>query len=195
MIKLYTNKEYSAMAVKANTEGKKLIKAQEERMFPYEVSEYEKKIIQIPIYGDDGEIIGYEDKEVDDLDKPVMVEETDPESGEVVLLHKHHTEYSTDIVEYLQIIAPSEEEKKERLNKLSLTKREVFLALYKDKGITPEQLKAQITTPEALIEFEYANEYFRGNPLIDLIGQALGYTSEQLDYLFENKEIPNDSVV
>lgn len=89
----------------------------------------------------------------------------------------------------------TEEEKqyqeKERINQLSLTKREVFLALYKDKGITPEQIKSQITSPEALIEFEYANDYYRGNPLIDLIGQKLGYTSEQLDYLFEHKELKN----
>lgn len=86
-----------------------------------------------------------------------------------------------------------EEQKRKRreyLDGLSLTKREVFLALYKDKGITPEQIKAQITNPEVLIEFEYANDYFRGNPLINLIGQSLGYTSEQLDYLFENKELP-----
>lgn len=80
------------------------------------------------------------------------------------------------------------QKKRERINNLSLTKREVFLALYRDKGITPEQIKLQIKDQEALIEFEYANDYFRGNPLIELIGKSLGYTSEQLDYLFENKE-------
>lgn len=81
------------------------------------------------------------------------------------------------------------EEKLKEENKamLSLTKREVFLALYRDKGITPEQIKSQITDTEALIEFEYADKYYRYNPLIDTIGHQLGYTSEQLDYLFENK--------
>ena len=79
---------------------------------------------------------------------------------------------------------------KERINLLSLTKREVFLALYKAKGITPDMVKAQITDPKQLIEFEYANEYFRGNPLIDLIGEKLGYTTDELDYLFLNKELP-----
>jgi hypothetical protein len=79
---------------------------------------------------------------------------------------------------------------RDRLNQLSLTKREVFLALYNDKGITPEQLKSQIQNPQALIEFEYATDYYRGNPLIDTIGQMLGYTTEQLDYLFENGELP-----
>ena len=84
-----------------------------------------------------------------------------------------------------------EEREKERIKRLSLTKREVFLALYKDKGITPEQLKAQIQDPRALIEFEYATEYFRGNPLIDQIGQMLGYTEKELDYLFINKKLPS----
>jgi hypothetical protein len=87
------------------------------------------------------------------------------------------------------------QKERERINQLSLTKREVFLALYKDKGITPEQIKAQITSPEALIEFEYANDYFRGNPLIDVIGRTLGYTSEQMDELFIHKEFRNDSMV
>ena len=82
---------------------------------------------------------------------------------------------------------------KERIAMKFLTKREVFLALYKAKGITPEQIKEQITDTEALIEFEYANEYYRGNPLIDLIGTKLGYSSDDLDYLFLNKELPQKS--
>lgn len=94
------------------------------------------------------------------------------------------------------VINPNYEEEqaqkeRERIARLSLTKREVFLALYRDKGITPEQLKAQIQDPEALIEFEYATEYFRFNPLINLIGGRLGYTSAELDYLFINKKLPN----
>ena len=80
-----------------------------------------------------------------------------------------------------------QQKEREKINKLSLTKREVFLALYNDKGITPDTIKAQITNPAALIEFEYATEYYRGNPLIDSIGTMLGYTSEQLDNLFEYK--------
>lgn len=78
-----------------------------------------------------------------------------------------------------------EQQEQERISKLSLTKREVFLALYADKGITPEQIRAQITDPAALIEFDYAERYYRGNVLIDLIGQKLGYTKQQLDTLFE----------
>lgn len=77
-----------------------------------------------------------------------------------------------------------------RLAQLSLTKREVFLAIYKYSGILPEQIREKITSKEALIEFDYANEYYRGNPLIDSIGSSLGYTKDLLDYLFEHKEFP-----
>lgn len=80
----------------------------------------------------------------------------------------------------------AEARRQEYLSKKSLTKREVFLALYADKGIIPEQIRAQITDPAALIEFDYAERYYRGNALIDLIGQKLGYTKQQLDNLFEN---------
>lgn len=81
---------------------------------------------------------------------------------------------------------------RKRLNSLSLTKREIFLALYKDKGITPETLRSQITDPGTLIEFDYAEKYYRGNPLIDLIGEKLGYTSDELDYLFEHRELESN---
>ena len=80
------------------------------------------------------------------------------------------------------------QKERERLNMLSMTKREMFLGLYQAKGITPNMLKAQITNPQALIEFEYANDYYRGNPLIDVIGTQLGFTSEQLDKFFETKD-------
>lgn len=87
---------------------------------------------------------------------------------------------------------------RERLNLLSMTKREMFLGLYQAKGITPDMLKAQITDPQAFIEFEYANDYYRGNPLIDIIGSQLGFTTEQLDKFFETKDytylIPSNQV-
>lgn len=94
---------------------------------------------------------------------------------------------------------------KERIAKLSLTKREVFLGLYQAKGVTPDMIKAQITDPMALIEFEYANDYYRFNPLIDVVGATLGITPEQLDKFFEfndytyllpsEPEIPKDTII
>lgn len=104
MEKLYDDKLYFQMANEANALGKKLIKVQEERQVPYEVLEWEKKTIEVPIYNEEGEIIGYEEKEVDDYTKPIMIDEIDPETGEVHKVQKHHTEYRTEIVEYLEIV-------------------------------------------------------------------------------------------
>ena len=120
---------------------------------------------------------------------------TEEEKIKFIVENNHKLGYIIEEVDSaLQAWDLTEEEKAEyeqqRISMLKLTKREVFLALYKDKGITPAQIKAQIPSDEALIEFEYANEYYRGNPLIDMVGTLLGYTKEQLDYLFENKEFP-----
>ena len=130
-----------------------------------------------------------------ELQKPY----TEEERVDFIVQQNHRLGYKIEETETaLQAWGYTEEEieqqERERIAQLSLTKREVFLALYNDKGITPEQIKAQITSPQALIEFEYATDYYRGNPLIDSIGKLLGYTSEQLDYLFENKEFPSESI-
>ena len=81
-----------------------------------------------------------------------------------------------------------QQQRKEQIAKLSMTKREMFLGLYQAKQITPDMLKAKITDPQALIEFEYANDYYRGNILIDQVGAQLGITPKQLDKFFETKD-------
>ena len=108
-----------------------------------------------------------------------------------------YTETETQILEILEDITEEieredEEKRKQEIQQLSLTKREVFLALYKDKGIIPAQIRAQITNEEALIEFDYAERYYRGNPLINALGATLGYLEEDLDYLFQNGELPSN---
>ncbi len=107
----------------------------------------------------------------------------------------HYIWNGSDVVINPNYEQEHKQKEREQLSQLSLTKREVFLALYRDKGVTPDQIKNQVTDPEALIEFEYATEYYRGNPLIDSIGALLGYSSDDLDYLFVHKELRNDSVV
>ena len=102
--KLYTDKEYSDKACEANAQGKKLIKVQEEREYEVTVLEWEKKTIEVPIYNEEGEIIGYESIEVDDYTKPIMIEVIDPETGETILVQKSHQETRTEIVEYLEIV-------------------------------------------------------------------------------------------
>lgn len=126
------------------------------------------------------------------LNKPY----TESQRTGFIVKYNHQFGYIIEETETeLQALGYTEEELKqieaERISKLKLTKREVFLALYNSSGITPEQIKSGLTDISALIEFEYANEYYRGNPLIDSIGNSLGYTKEDLDYLFEYKVLPN----
>ena len=125
---------------------------------------------------------------------------TEVQRMDFVVNYNHNQGYEIKETEdELQALGYTEEEiaqqEKERISKLSLTKREVFLALYQASGITPDMIKEQIKEPQALIEFEYANEYFRGNPLIDLIGNSLGFSSKDLDYLFEFKKLPTSEVI
>lgn len=89
----------------------------------------------------------------------------------------------------------------EELAKKTLTGSDVERALYKAKGMDFEDLKAFIQQQlpnidiKALgIEFR-ANAFYRGAtfndiPLFDTIGGLLGYTPDDITYLFEFKELP-----
>jgi hypothetical protein len=126
------------------------------------------------------------------LNKPY----TNEEKNNFIVENNHRNGYELrETNEALEAWGYTEEEyerqEREQIAKLSLTKREVFLALYRAKGLTPEMIRAQITGTEALIEFDYATEYFRFNPLINQIGAMLGFTPEQIDYLFIHKELPS----
>lgn len=90
--------------------------------------------------------------------------------------------------------APTVEEEKERVAMLSLTRGDVFRGLLQAKGVTRSQLRAMIeTNPQltevqkemALIDFDEALNFYRGNALIDTVGLALGITPYQLDKFFE----------
>lgn len=149
------------------------------------------------------EEVPYTGIETEELQVPVLDEEGNPvidEEGnqtfETKTIEKEVVKYRTETIEKtgynLEAWGYTEEEKqeqeRERINLLSMTKREMFLGLYQAKGITPDMLKAQITDSQALIEFEYANDYYRGNVLIDQVGAQLGITPEQLDNFFMSKD-------
>ena len=105
MEKLYTKDDYFHMACQANREGKLLARVQEEITYTVEVLEWEKKTILVPVIDPEtGEPTGEtETIEVDDYDRPIMVEETDPVTGETITVQKHHTETRTKWVERLEI--------------------------------------------------------------------------------------------
>jgi len=200
MEKTYTNEEYVALAQEANAEGKVVFKLQHEISRPVRIYEFE---------------------EIDGKQVPVMHEETitDPITGEETAIMVQSCHLGTEQVEVEEIVKeydgyyicmydnvtdgtlnPDFEEQqaakeRARINALSKTKREIFLAIYRDKGVTPEVIRNQLTTDEAKIEFDYAEKYYRGNPLIEQLGTALGYTSEELDVLFgaygDDEELTN----
>ena len=98
------------------------------------------------------------------------------------------------IVENPNYEQEQEQKEKERIAMLSLTRGNVFRGLLQAKGVTRAQLRAMIETNEALteiqkemalIDFDEALNFYRGNALIDTVGLALGITSEQLDKFFE----------
>lgn len=94
------------------------------------------------------------------------------------------------------VINPNYEEEivaQERVRKmnLNLTKADVLLALYEDKGLTPDDIKTMLKDNiPALIKFDYASTYYRGDDVVIALGKSLGYSEEDIDYLFENKKLP-----
>lgn len=102
-------------------------------------------------------------------------------------------------------LTPEEIEVKERQRKdeLTLTPSDVERALYyselqMDFDDLKELIKTkapQIDLKGLAIEFR-ANNFYRGavdkdgNRIIDMVGLILGYDSDDMDYLFEHKELP-----
>ena len=87
-------------------------------------------------------------------------------------------------------------EERERLDMLSMTRGDVFEALILAKGLTKPQIRAMIEQAELdtvtkalyLNRFDEALEFYRGYPIFEMLGQALGITSEMLDKFFETKD-------
>lgn len=90
-----------------------------------------------------------------------------------------------------------EQKERERIAMLSLTRGDVFRGLLMAKQVTRAQIRAMIENNEtlsilekemALIDFDEALNFYRGNALIDTLGATLGITSEQLDRFFETND-------
>ena len=89
-----------------------------------------------------------------------------------------------------------EKEERKRLDNLSMTRGDVFEALILAKGLGKAQIRAMIEKAELdtvtkalyLNRFDEALEFYRGYPIFDMLGQALGITGEMLDKFFETKD-------
>lgn len=89
-----------------------------------------------------------------------------------------------------------QEQERERLNNLSMTRGDVFEALILARGLTKPQIRAMIEQAELdtvtkalyLNRFDEALEFYRGYPIFDMLGQALGVTGAMLDKFFDTKD-------
>ncbi len=67
----------------------------------------------------------------------------------------------------------------------SVTRRQLFLAVYNTLGLTRAQIRASLGTNEAaLIDFDEAQTFERGHLLVAQLATQLGLTSAQVDDLF-----------
>ena len=131
-----------------------------------------------------------------------------PPETEIRLYHFEYEENTDNITEIVVFDETEEEaqeriaiEERNRLDALTLTPADVERALYKEKQMDFEDLKLliaqqlpQIDTKALSIEFR-AKDFYRGAMygnmrLFDVVGVLLRYTPEDMDYLFEHKELP-----
>ena len=89
------------------------------------------------------------------------------------------------------------QKERERINNLYLTGADVERGIYQAKGMDFDDILAfVIANPPIGLDIKAlkielkANHFYRGNPYVEKIGTLLGFTSEELDYFFENKEFP-----
>jgi hypothetical protein len=148
-------------------------------LLPNEIMFSEEVEIDVPEYDEQGEVIGTR-KETVTLNYPILNPNYEEEQAQ---------------------------KEKERIAMLKLTRGDVFRGLLQAKGVTRSYIRDMInqlpdeTTEEkfikemALIDFDEALDFYRGNQLINTIGLQLGITSEQLDKFFRTndyKELLNE---
>lgn len=100
-------------------------------------------------------------------------------------------------VKEVQPYIETEEERRQRLDKLSMTRGDLFealiLAFNKDENDILQIVEAMdniddITKKIYINRIKNALDFYRGYPAVDIIGQILGITPEQLDTFFETKD-------
>lgn len=216
MEKLYTQKDYQLQAEQANKDGLFLYQLVKEQKYTVEVFEYEKKIVLQDIYSEDGEVIGSQEVEVDDLTKPIMVEEEiiNPETGkkETVIVQKHHTKTKTKTIVELAIepegyyicfkdnytngeINPrykeeKAQEKENSINHLTMTALD-FVTYIKKAGVSDEIILQYLqSNPSLQLQLTLCQNVYCGvvRQLCPIkITEELTLTDEQVVSIFKDK--------
>lgn len=142
-----------------------------------------------------------------------LYEEGIKESGK--LYHETYKETSTKIKqvfiefteeEYAQYEQDRIKAERERLDQLTLTPADVERALYYGLNKDFDDLKALIAQEAPAVDIKglaiefRAKDFYRGavdkqgRRIIDMIGLVLGLNSDDLDYLFEHKELSPEAI-
>lgn len=126
---------------------------------------------------------------------------TEEQRLQFIVNFNHNLGYEIEETEtHLNAIGYTEEElrqqERDRIDVLCLTRSDVERAIYADKGMDFDDLieyvKAKVPTMDIkALKIELrANNFYRKHPYINQLGTVLGYTSDDLDYLFQNKTLP-----
>ena len=118
------------------------------------------------------------------------------EDLEIKEVEEGYVIYNFELMTIEEKEAKETQKERERLDKLSMTRGDVFEALILAKGLTKPQIRAMIEQAELdtmtkalyLNRFDEALDFYRGFPVFDMLGQALGVTPKQLDDFFETKD-------
>ena len=126
---------------------------------------------------------------------------TEEQRLQFIVNFNHNLGYEIEEAEtHLNAIGYTEEElcqqERDRIDALCLTRSDVERAIYADKGMDfddlVEYVKTNIPTMDVkALKIELrAGNFYRKHPYINQIGTVLGYTSDDLDYLFQYKTLP-----
>ena len=118
------------------------------------------------------------------------------EGLEIKEVEEGYVIYNSELMTVEEMEAKETQKERERLNKLSMTRGDVFEALILAKGLTKPQIRAMIENAELdditkalyLNRFDEALDFYRGFPVFDMLGQALEITGEMLDRFFDTKD-------
>lgn len=125
------------------------------------------------------------------------------EGLEIKEVEEGYVIYNLELMTVEEMKAKETQQERQRLDFLILTPSDVERALYYSplqmdfndlKALIAEKAP-QIDLKGLAIEFR-ANNFYRGavdkngNRIIDMVGAVLGYTPEDMDYLFEHKQLP-----
>ena len=115
---------------------------------------------------------------------------------EIKEVEEGYVVYDFELMTVEEMEAKQAQKERERLDKLSMTRGDVFEALILAKGLTKPQIRTMIEQAELdtvtkalyLNRFDEALEFYRGYPIFDMLGQALGVTGAMLDMFFDTKD-------